>query len=96
MKKIEVSVSDYLYSLLEEESARRVEEGWMEGATPDRVAEESIAFFMGYDLVPSFFCLDDRMDAFKDRPSSDLEDELREGIGAVEESNREYERGLEA
>ena len=94
MKKIEVS--DYLYSLLVEESARRSEEGWKEGATPDRVAEESIAFFMGYDLVPSFYDLDNRKDAFRNQPSDDIDEELKEGIEAVEESNREYERGLEA
>lgn len=92
MKTIEVS--DYLYGLLEEESARRVEEGWMEGAWADRVAAEGIAFFMGYDLVPSFYDLDNRKDAFKNRPSCDIDEELKEGIEAVEESNRHYEQEM--
>ena len=89
MKTIEVS--DYLYTLLKEESTRRIEEGWKEGVCPDRVACESIAFFFGHDKVSSFFDLDGIRDAFKNRPLCDIDRELREGIEAVEESNREYE-----
>ncbi len=92
MKKIEVS--DYLYGLLEEESARRVDEGWKEGATPDRVAAEGIAYYFGNDKMASFADLRDMEDAFRDRPSGDIDEELREGIAAVEESNREYEREM--
>ena len=92
MKTIEVS--DYLYSILEEEASRRKEEGWKEGATPDRVAAEGIAFYFGYDLVGSFKNLDEKMDAFRDRPPEDIDDELRWGIEDMEESNMEYERSV--
>ena len=92
MKTIEVS--DYLYSLLEEESARRVEEGWKLGAIPDRVGAEGIAFLFGCDIMASFKNLEEKMDAFKDRPSDDIDQELKDGIEDVEESNREYEREI--
>ena len=89
MKTIEVS--DYLYTLLKEESSRRIEEGWKEGVCVDRVACESIAFFFGHDKMSSYFDLDGIKDAFRDRPLRDIDQELRDGIAAVEESNEEYE-----
>ena len=92
MKTIEVS--DYLYGLLEEESARRVEDGWKEGAFADRVAAEGIAFYLGYDMMASYKFLENKEDAFKDRPSCDIDEELKEGIEAVEESNRQYEKEM--
>jgi hypothetical protein len=92
MKAIEIS--DYMYGLLEEERTRRLEDGWQEGVTVDRVASEGLAFYFGYDIMPTFFDLDNRWDAFKERPTEDIDHELKEGIEAVVQSNREYERGM--
>ena len=86
-----IQISDYLYSILEEEASRRIEEDWMESATPDKVASESIAFFFGYDIMPSFFDLDSRMDAFRDCTPLDIDKELYESLARVDRENRMFE-----